>query len=106
MKIGIVLETKEHEKAWNALRFAIAALNKDNELKIFLMGEGVEVPEIKDDQYDVDNKLAEFQNLGGELLACGTCIRARHMEDTTSCPISTMNDCVDMVTWSDKTVTF
>lgn len=29
MKIGIIMETKEHEKAWNAFRFAITA--KKNE---------------------------------------------------------------------------
>lgn len=106
MKIGIVLETKEHEKAWNALRFAIAALGKDNEVKVFLMGEAVEIEEIEDEKYDVVNKLHDYQDAGGELLACGTCLKSRHLEDQTSCPISTMNDCVDMVMWSDKTVTF
>jgi uncharacterized protein involved in oxidation of intracellular sulfur len=28
MKIGIILETKEYEKAWNAFRFAVTAKNK------------------------------------------------------------------------------
>ena len=29
MKIGIILETKEFEKAWNAFRFAVTAKSKD-----------------------------------------------------------------------------
>lgn len=28
MKVAIILETKEHEKAWNAFRFGVAALKK------------------------------------------------------------------------------
>ncbi|WP_010624891.1 DsrE family protein [Companilactobacillus versmoldensis] len=106
MKIGIIIETKAAEKVWNALRFAIASLNKQNEVKIFLMGEAVEIDDIKDDQFDVANKRSDYEAAGGQILACGTCIKSRHLEDKTSCPISTMNDCVDMVTWADKTVTF
>lgn len=38
MKLGIILETKEPEKAWNAFRFANTALKKEHEVKMFLMG--------------------------------------------------------------------
>lgn len=38
MKVAIILETKEHEKAWNAFRFGVAALKKKHEVKFFLMG--------------------------------------------------------------------
>lgn len=42
MKIGIILQTKEYEKAWNALRFAVTAKKQGHETKLFLMGEAVE----------------------------------------------------------------
>lgn len=35
MKLGIILETKEPEKAWNAFRFANAAIVKGQMLKFF-----------------------------------------------------------------------
>lgn len=35
MKLGIILETKEPEKAWNAFRFASAALVKGHDVKVF-----------------------------------------------------------------------
>lgn len=35
MKIEIILETKEYEKAWNAFRFAVTEKNKDMKLKHF-----------------------------------------------------------------------
>lgn len=106
MKLGIILETKEHEKVWNALRFANTALTGGNEVKIFLMGEAVESEDIDDEKFNVAEQLKNYHENNGELLACGTCIKSRHRENTTSCPISRMTDCVDMVAWADKTVTF
>jgi peroxiredoxin family protein len=35
MKLGIIIETKEYEKAWNAMRFAITAKKNGNEVKVF-----------------------------------------------------------------------
>ncbi|MFD1418286.1 DsrE family protein [Companilactobacillus keshanensis] len=105
MKLGIILETKEHEKAWNGFRLAIKSLELGNEVKIFLMGEGVEVEDIHDEKHNVSEKMHEYLDNGGVILACGTCIESRHREDTTECPISTMVDCVNMIDWADKTVT-
>ena len=39
MKLGIILETKEHEKSWNAFRLGVAALKKKHAVKFFLMGQ-------------------------------------------------------------------
>ena len=33
MKIGIILETKEHEKAWNAFRFATTGRKQGHEVR-------------------------------------------------------------------------
>jgi len=106
MNLAIILETKEHEKAWNAFRFAVTALKKQHQVKLFLMGEAVEVESIDDTRYDVVAQIEVFTELKGGLLACGTCLKSRHLEDQTSCPISTMADCVEMVEWADQVVTF
>ena len=105
MKLGIILETKELEKAWNAFRFAITAMKRDHPVKVFLMGEAVECEEIGNEEFDVSNKLEKFVDEGGELLACGTCLKSRKMDEDTACPISTMVDCVETVEWADKVVT-
>lgn len=104
--MGIILETKEPEKAWNALRFAVTGKRKGHEVKVFLMGEGVEVEGLHHERYPAGAVLKEFDDLGGEVLACGTCIKGRGMEATKVCPISTMEDCLEMVLWADQTVTF
>ena len=106
MKIGIIIETKEYEKAWNAFRFAVSAKKQDNDVKIFLMGEAVECEGLTHEKYNVDEQLRLFDSIGGEILACGTCLKSRQLNGTDACPLSTMIDCVNMVTWADKVVTF
>ena len=106
MKIGIILETKELEKAWNAFRFAVTAKKQGHEVKLFLMGEAVECEGLTHEKYNVDDQLKKFIEIDGEILACGTCLKSRQLNSSDACPISTMIDCVDMVVWADKTVTF
>jgi uncharacterized protein involved in oxidation of intracellular sulfur len=106
MKIGVIIETKEPEKAWNAFRFSVTAKKQSHEVKVFLMGEAVECEGLVHEKYNVDEQLKKFVSEGGEILACGTCLKSRHLESTEACPISTMIDCVNMVVWADRTVTF
>ncbi len=106
MNIGIIIETKELEKAWNAFRFAVTSKKQGHEVKVFLMGEAVECEGLTHEKYNVDEQLKLFVSVGGELLACGTCLKSRQLNGSDLCPVSTMIDCVNMVTWADKVVTF
>jgi sulfur relay (sulfurtransferase) complex TusBCD TusD component (DsrE family) len=106
MKIGIIIETKEFEKAWNAFRFAVTSKKQKHDVKVFLMGEAVECEGLTHEKYNVDEQLKTFISVGGELLACGTCLKSRQLDGTGACSLSTMIDCVNMVTWADKVVTF
>lgn len=106
MKLGIIIETKEYEKAWNAMRFAVAARKNANEVKVFLMGEAVEIETMTHEKFDISLQVKTFCDIGGKILACGTCLKSRNMKGTDVCPISTMVDCVQMVEWADKIVSF
>lgn len=106
MKIGVIIETKEYEKAWNAMRFAVTAKKTGHEVKVFLMGEGVEIENLTHDKFDVAAQVSAFHEIEGQILACGTCLKSRSMDGTEVCPINTMIDCVEMVEWADKVVTF
>lgn len=106
MKFGILLETKEPEKTWNAFRFATTAKKQNHDVKVFLMGEAVECENLHHERYDVAGQLTAFLETGGEILACGTCLTSRQMQASAACPTATMVDCVHMVEWADKTVTF
>jgi len=105
MKLGIIVNTNDMETAWNALRLGNEALKAGNEVGAFLLGDGVEIQNIKDETLDVAGGLKKFLNGGGNLLACGTCLQLRHQE-TSLCPISTMSEFVKLISNSDKVVTF
>ena len=106
MNIGIIIETNEPEKSWNAVRFGNASLKRGHGVKIFLMSAGVEIESIVHEKYNAKKQIDEFVHNKGIVLACGTCIKSRNQESTDVCPISTMNDCVEMVEWADKVITF
>ena len=106
MKVGIIIETNEPEKAWNGLRFGNAALKRGHEVKTFLMSAGVEIESIVHEKYNARKQVDDFVRNGGITLACGTCMKSRNQEESDVCPISTMNDCVEMVEWADKVITF
>ena len=106
MKFGIILETKELEKAWNAFRFAATSRKTGHEVKVFLMGEAVECETLTHEKYDVAGQLKAFIDVGGIIFACGTCLKSRQLNGSDTCPMSTMVDCVKMVEWADKVITF
>lgn len=106
MKLAVIIETKEYEKAWNAFRFAVTAKKQGHEIKVFLMGEAVECEGLIHEKFNVDEQLKNFISIGGEILACGTCLKSRNLSGSEACPLSTMTDCVNMVVWADKTITF
>jgi uncharacterized protein involved in oxidation of intracellular sulfur len=106
MRIGIIIETNEPEKTWNAVRFANTALKNSHDVKIFLMSAGVEIESVTHEKYNAKKQLDEFVGNKGTVLACGTCIKSRNQEESEVCPVSTMADCLDMVTWADRVITF
>ena len=105
MKIGIIISNTDPELVWNALRFANTAILGGHQVKIFLLGAGVEIESIKSEKFNVQEQLAKFNELSGTMLACGTCIKSRQMQ-FDACPISTMKDMLKMVEESDKVLTF
>ncbi len=106
MKIGVVISTNEPELAWNAFRYGVKAIENKHPVKVFLLGKGVECEEIDDEKFDVEQMMDEFVEKGGIILACGTCLKIRKKGGTELCPISTMQDMVDLTVSSDRVLTF
>lgn len=107
MKLGIILQSNKSEHIWNTFRLGITALKATHQVEIFLMNEGSEldtIPGTKD--FDISAKVAEFQELKGEIYACGTCLELRGKKENKICPISTMSDLLKMVEGSDKVLVF
>ncbi|MFB6081271.1 MAG: DsrE/DsrF/TusD sulfur relay family protein [Halanaeroarchaeum sp.] len=106
MHIGIIVETNDPGTVWNGFRFATTALEEGHDVKTFLLGDGVEAPDLRGDHVNPHGVMVNYQRSGGELLACGTCMDDRDLEPTSLRPRSTMTDLVDIVEWADQTVTF
>lgn len=106
MKIGIVIGTNEPEVVWNAFRFGNLSLKERHLVKVFLINKGVEIEDIESDKYNVKEQTGSFIANGGQMLACGTCLKARQKEGSAVCPVSTMKDLLKLVEESDRILTF
>ena len=106
MKLGIILNTNDAETSWNCLRLGNTALKSEHKAKIFLLGNGVELDELRNKKFNVQEQLDLFIQNKGQILACGTCMKSRQKQGSTVCPISTMNDLLKIVEESDKILTF
>ena len=105
MKFGIIVNNNDPETAWNALRLGNEAMTDGHETNLFLLGPGVELENIRNDNFNVPEVLKKFMNGGGNLFACGTCLEVRQQE-AGICPISTMSQLVEIIATSEKVVTF
>lgn len=106
MKLGIILSQTEPETVFNALRLANYSLKQGDSVKIFLVGKGVELDQIKDTKFDVPGQARAVLDGGGQFLACGTCLKLRESAGSEVCPLSTLKDLYEVVRDSDRLVTF
>ena len=107
MKLGIIISQTCPETNWNALRVANFAIKEGDEVKIFLVGEGVEYEQSGSEKFNIQDQVAEFlKSEKAHILACGTCLKSRNQEDTNTCPMSSMKDLYALVQESDKILTF
>ena len=106
MRIGIVISQIDPETVWNAFRFANFSLGKKHEVRTFLIGKGVECVEIVNKEFPVIDEINKYVKSEGEIFACGTCLVSRNKEGSPICPMSTMNDLMNLVEESDKVVSF
>ena len=106
MKIGIILNTNDAETCWNCFRFCNEALKNNHFIKVFLLGKGVELENVKDDKFPLlENSIKKFIKNNGIILACGVCLKIREKE-IGICLVSAMEDMLKIVEESDKVVTF
>jgi sulfur relay (sulfurtransferase) complex TusBCD TusD component (DsrE family) len=106
VRVGIIIYANDSETVWNAFRFGNFALSAGDEVQVFLLGKGVECESLDTDKFKVTDQMKMLVDNGGELFACGSCLKIRQSEGSEVCPLSTMRDLYDIVKGSDKVVTF
>jgi len=106
MKLGIIIYSSEPETVWNAFRFGVFSLKDGHPVKVFLTGRGVEAEELDTEQFKVTEMMQSFVENGGQIFACGTCLKLRTREGTERCPVSNMRTMLDIIQESDRVLTF
>jgi uncharacterized protein involved in oxidation of intracellular sulfur len=71
------------ERAWNALRLALTSLSASikSNVNMFLLGDAVSIAKkgqhTPEGYYNLEKMLTNFIGKGGKARACGTCLKAR-----------------------------
>ncbi|PTQ76797.1 uncharacterized protein involved in oxidation of intracellular sulfur [Nitrosomonas oligotropha] len=106
MKLGIIIYSNDPETVWNAFRLGIFSRKQGDTVSVFLLGKGVEVESLDRDKFDISGQIHSFLDIGGAILACGTCLKLRQSEELGICPISTMQDLYTLIHDSDNVLSF
>ncbi len=106
MKLGIIIYSNDPETVWNAFRLGIFSRKQGDTVSVFLLGKGVEIESLDRDKFDITEQIHSFLDIGGAILACGTCLKLRQSEELGICPLSTMQDLYTLIHDSDKVLSF
>ena len=105
MHLGLIVETNDPGTVWNGFRLGITALDDGHTVTAFLLGSGVEAPDLPaGDDVNPHGVIRKFDLDGGELLACGTCMDHRDMEPDELRPRSSMSDLLSLIEDADEVV--
>ncbi len=106
MKLGIVLHSTDAEVVFNAIRLANYSLTEKDEVRLFLLASGVEYENLHSDKFPIIDLAQSFLDQGGQLLACGTCLKLRHKDGSELCPLSSLKELYELIRDCDKSITF
>ncbi len=105
MHLGLILETNDPERVWNAFRLANTALDADHTVETFLLGDGVDAPDLEHEKFNPHGVMLKYIQNGGDLVACGTCLDSRDLTADDLRPRGTMGDLLSIVEDADKVLT-
>lgn len=106
MQLNLIIETNDPEIVWNAFRLANKALEAGHDVETFLLGDGVEAPDLEHEKFNPHGIMLKYANNGGELEACGSCLDSRDLESNDLRPRSSMDEFLRIVEEGDKVLTF
>ena len=107
MKLAIIISNKDPERNWNVFRLANFAISQGDEVKIFLIGAGVEYEKDSSEKFNLKTELEKFlAHPKAQILACGTCLKLRNQKESKTCPINALEDLYKIIKESDKILTF
>ena len=103
MIILFIISTNDAETVYNAVRLANFAVEKGDEVNVFMLGKAVLFEQISNDQFNVKEQIDQFK---GNMYVWGVCLKTHGLVGTKVCPIGYMNDLYESVIEADKVLTF
>ena len=105
-KWAIVITSQEAEKTWNAMRLALFAQKQGKQVSVFFLGAGVNYSKISTSKFDISDLVEEFVDSGGQVHACGLCLRLHSIKPSATCPVGTMKMLFELINQAQKVLTF
>lgn len=106
VKLGVIIHSNDPETVYQAFRLGNFSLKKGDDVRVFLLGKGVECDSIDTEKFKVTDQIREFLADGGKTYSCTSCLKLRNKGATEACPLSTMADLYKIIAESDKVVSF
>jgi sulfur relay (sulfurtransferase) complex TusBCD TusD component (DsrE family) len=106
MKLGITIYTNDTEAVWNAFRLANFAQAMGDEVKVFLLGKGVEIDSLGTAKFNVAEQLKSYLDDGGRLFACGTCLKIRQIKPSSVYLVATLKELYEIIKESERVISF
>lgn len=104
--IGLVIYSNDVETVWNAFRLANHSKNKGDTVQVFLLGKGVEVDLLVNDNDDLKQQVDAYLEKGGEIQGCGTCLKSRKNDEPQVCTFSSLADLYAVIRKNKIVLTF
>ena len=104
--IGMVIYSNDVETVWNAFRLANYSKNRGDTVQVFLLGKGVEVDLLVNDNTDLKQQVDAFLEKGGEIQGCGTCLKSRKNDEPQVCTFSSLADLYSIIRKNKIVLTF
>ena len=102
----MVIYSNDIETVWNALRLANYSKNQGDTVRIFLLGKGVEVDKLVEENKDLKEQVDFFLEKGGTILGCGTCLQSRNNNEPEVCKFSSLKDLYQIIRENKIVLTF
>lgn len=104
--IGMVIYSNDVETVWNAFRLANYSKNQGDTVQVFLLGKGVEVDLLVNDNKELKQQVDAFLEKGGEVQGCGTCLKSRKNDEPQVCTFSSLADLYGIIRKNKVVLTF
>ena len=104
--IGMVIYSNDVETTWNEFRLANYSKNQGDTVSVFLLGKGVEVDKLVNENEDLKKQVDSFLENGGTILGCGTCLKSRKNDEPQVCTFSSLADLYALIRKNKIVLTF